>query len=122
MKEMLMAIQILQDSSSLEHPDQSFDSVPMQPSNHKPNQELQAQEWNLACHCPRGDQELFLIAGPLPGGGIRGQFTRQPTSSQQLFLISYRREVVRQMEALHGLQSTRKLSVGSDSAKSLGCQ
>lgn len=58
MQEMLMAIQVLQDGSSLEHPDQSFDSVPKQPSNHKLNQEFPAQEWHLACHCPRGDQEL----------------------------------------------------------------
>lgn len=67
-----------------------------------------------------GPGAQFLTAGPLPGGGIRGQFSRQPTASQQLFLISYRREVVRPMEVLHGLESTPKLSVGPDSVKSLG--
>lgn len=58
MQEMLMVIQVIQGSSSLEHPDLSFDSLPMQPSNHKSRQEFPAQEWHLACDCARRDQEL----------------------------------------------------------------
>lgn len=58
MQEMSMATQVIQGSSSLKHPNRNFNSLPMQPSNHKPQQEFAAQEWHLACHCPHRDQEL----------------------------------------------------------------
>lgn len=61
------------------------------------------------------------MAGPLPGGGTHKKVTKKPMPPQQLFLVSCRREVVRQMAVLHGLESTPELSVGPDTVKSLGC-
>lgn len=60
----------------------------------------------------------FLIAGPQPAGGTHD---KKPMPSPQLFLMSCRSEVVRQMAEPHGLESTPELSVGPDTAKSLGC-
>lgn len=119
--EMSMAIQVIQGSSSLEHPVPSFDSLSTQPSNNKSCQEFPAQEWHLARHCPRGDWELSFWS--LDHFWVEEYGASSPGSlhsSPQLFLSNIK-EVVRQMEELHGLESTCKLSVGPDSIKSLGC-
>lgn len=82
---------------SLEHPDPSFESLFMQPSEHTRN-----DTWPVTV-CMGTRSSVFDQLTTCRWRGVRP--VHQAPSLQQ-FLISYRGEPVRQMEAFHGLEAS----------------